>query len=83
MVKLTVMKGDDAKVTVKSDYEKAVAMCEANKGNYAMMAHSTDDQQVKQMFNNMKSDMDKHIQFLNSRLEYLTLNNQLYQDFNN
>lgn len=66
-------------MTVKSDLQKVLASCEEIKGSYAVMAHSTEDQQAKQMFNNMKTDMVKHIQFLNDRLEYLNLNNQLNQ----
>lgn len=57
--------------------QKAIASCEAAKGSYSMMAESTQDQTAKQMFNQMKSDIDRHLQLLNSRLEYLTDNNQL------
>ena len=64
-------------MTVQSDLEKVIAYCEAVKGNYAMMAHSTEDKQAKEMFNNMKSDIDNHMTFLNGRLEYLTQNNEL------
>lgn len=64
-------------MTVQSDLEKAIAYCEAIKGNYAMMAHSTEDQQAKQVFNKMKADIDNHMAFLSGRLEYLTQNNEL------
>jgi rubrerythrin len=57
--------------------QKAIASCEAAKGSYSMMAQSTEDQTAKQMFNQMKSDIDRHLQLLNSRLDYLTDNNQL------
>ncbi|WP_041721045.1 DUF1657 domain-containing protein [Alkaliphilus metalliredigens] len=67
-------------MTVQSDLEKAIAYCEATKGTYALMSHSTEDQQAKEMFNMMKSDLEKHIQFLNSRLEYLSINNPLNQN---
>lgn len=64
-------------LTVQSDLQKAIASCEAAQGSYCMMAQSTEDQQAKQMFNGMKSDIDKHLQYLNSRLDYLNENNQL------
>ena len=63
-------------LTVQKDFEKVIAYCEAVKGNYAILAHSTDEEQAKQMFNSMKSDMDKHLQFLNDRLEYIKQNNK-------
>jgi len=64
-------------VTVQSDLEKVIAYCEAVKGNYAIMAQSTEEQQAKDMFNSMKTDIDKHMEFLNERLEYITENNEL------
>lgn len=64
-------------MTVQSDLEKTIAFCEATKGNYAMMAEATDEEAAKQMFNSMRSDMERHIHLLNNRLEYLTQNNQL------
>lgn len=64
-------------MTVQSDLQKAIASCEAAKGGYSMMTQSTEDQQAIQMFNEMKSDMDKHIQYLNNRLNYLNENNEL------
>lgn len=64
-------------LTVQSDLQKAIASCEAAKGSYAMMSQSTEDQQAQQMFNNMKSDIEKHLQFLNDRLSYLNDNNEL------
>lgn len=66
-------------MTVKSDLQKAIASAEATKGNYAMMAQSTEDQQIKQTFEQMSSDVDRHLQFLNSRLQFLNENNQLNQ----
>jgi len=64
-------------LTVQKDLQKAIASCEAAKGSYAMMAQSTEDQTAKQMFNQMKTDMDRHLQWLNGRLEYLEEFNQL------
>ena len=64
-------------MTVQSDLQKAIASCEAAKGSYAMMAQSTEDKTAKQVYNQMKSDIDVHLQFLNSRLGYLNDSNQL------
>ena len=64
-------------VTVKSDLQKAAATCESLKGTYTLMAESTEDEPAVQMFQGMKSDLEKHIIYLNNRLDYLTLNNEL------
>ncbi len=64
-------------MTVQSDLQKAIASCESAKGSYSMMAQSTEDTTAKQVYNQMKSDIDVHLQFLNSRLSYLNENNQL------
>lgn len=64
-------------MTVKSDLQKAIASSESAKGSYAMMSQSTEDQSAKQMYEQMKSDMDRHIQYLNSRINYLNSNNDL------
>ncbi len=66
-------------MTVQSDLQKAMAACESMKGSYALMAESTEDKQAKQMFNSMKADIEKHIQFLTDRLDYINHNNQLNQ----
>lgn len=64
-------------LTVQSDLEKAIASAEAAKGSYLMMASSTQDTQAKQMFNSMKSDIDRHILWLNNRVHYLNSSNEL------
>lgn len=64
-------------MTVQSDLEKVIAYCEAIKGNYAIMAYSTEDQDAKDMFNSMKADIEKHMEFLSGRIEYLNENNDL------
>ncbi len=64
-------------MTVQSDIQKAIASCEAAKGSYAMMAQSTEDTQAKQMYNIMRTDIDRHLQYLNGRLGYLNDGNQL------
>ena len=67
-------------MTVQSEMEKVLAYCEAAKGSYALMAHSTEDQEAKNMFNSMKTDLEKHIEFLNNRMEYLKQNNELIKN---
>lgn len=64
-------------MTVQKDLEKTIAYCESVKGSYALMAQSTEDEQAKEVFKTMKTDIDKHIQFLNDRLQYLIENNEL------
>ncbi|HHV39241.1 MAG TPA: DUF1657 domain-containing protein [Tepidimicrobium sp.] len=64
-------------MTVQSDLQQAIASCEAAKGSYAMMAQATEDQQAKQMFEQMASEVDNHIQYLSDRLNYLNENNPL------
>lgn len=64
-------------MTVQADLEKLIALCEATMGNYSLMASSTEEQEAKDTFNSMKSDIKQHIQFLNDRLEYLKQNNEL------
>ena len=64
-------------MTVQSDLQKAIAACEAAKGTYKVMAQSTEDQSAKQMYNEMSTDLEKHILFLNGRLSYLNQGNDL------
>ncbi|MCE5285049.1 MAG: DUF1657 domain-containing protein [Pelosinus sp.] len=65
-------------MTVQKDLQKAVAAAESAKGTYASFAQSTDDNTAKQMFEQMSSDMDRHIGQLNARLG-VTAQNQLNQ----
>lgn len=67
-------------MTIQSDIERIIAYCEATKGSYALMSQSTEDTDAKDMFNSMKVDMEKHIEFLNNRLEYLKGNNDLIKN---
>ncbi len=66
-------------MTVKSDLKKVLASCEEISGSYAVMAEATEDQMAKEMFNTMKADVEKHIQYLKDRLEYLTTSNPMNQ----
>lgn len=60
-------------MTVKSDLQKALALCESMRGNYTLMADSTEDKPAKLLFNTLKKDLEKHIEFLTDRVDYLTL----------
>jgi Protein of unknown function (DUF1657). len=62
-------------MTVQKDLQKAVAAAEAAKGTYATFAQATDDQGVKQMFEQMVHDVDRHIAALNNRLSATGQNN--------
>ncbi|NMA83252.1 MAG: DUF1657 domain-containing protein [Epulopiscium sp.] len=66
-------------MTVKSDLQQAIAACESAKGSYAMMAQATEDKQIKQMYEQMTSDVERHLQYLDGRLNYLNENNTLNQ----
>ena len=66
-------------MTVQSDLKKAIAAAESAKGAYAMAAEATEDQTAKQKYQQMKSDMDNHLMFLNNRVSYLDNNNSLNQ----
>ncbi|HCJ57238.1 DUF1657 domain-containing protein [Lutispora sp.] len=66
-------------MTVQSDLKKAIASAEAAKGTYSMAAESTEDQTAKQKYEEMKVDMDKHLMYLNNRLNYLNSSNSLNQ----
>lgn len=66
-------------MTVQSDLQKAVASAQSALGTYEMFAQSTDDQSAKQMFQELSRDMTRHVDMLNSRLSYVTQNNDLNQ----
>lgn len=66
-------------MTVQSDLQKAVAGAQSALGTYQMFAQSTEDQSAKTMFQELSRDMERHISMLNSRLGYVTQNNDLNQ----
>jgi rubrerythrin len=66
-------------MTVQSDLKKAIAAAEAAKGTYSMAAEATQDQTAKDEYQQMSSDMDRHLMFLNNRLSYLDKSNTLNQ----
>lgn len=62
-------------MTVKSDLEKAIASAESAKGTYMMAAQSTEDQSAKQRYEQMATDINSHISYLSSRVQYLSSSN--------
>ncbi len=64
-------------MTVKSDLEKAVASAESAKGTYLMAAQSTQDPSAKDRYEQMANEVDTHISYLNSRVQYLSSSNSL------
>lgn len=64
-------------VTVQQDLQKAVASAQSALGTYEMFSESTQDQSAKTMFKQMAQDAQRHVQILQSRLQYLNQNNQL------
>ena len=66
-------------MTVQSDLKQAIAACESAKGCYATMTQATEDPQAKQMYEKMTSEVNNHLQYLESRLDYLNQKNELNQ----
>ena len=64
-------------MTVKSDLQKAVASAESAKGTYLVAAQSTEDATAKQKYEEMAMNIDSHVTFLNSRIDYLNGSNIL------
>lgn len=64
-------------MTVQQDMQKAAAAAKSALGTYETFATSTQDQSAMQMFQDMSTDMQRHIAQLNSRLNYLESNNAL------
>jgi hypothetical protein len=64
-------------MTVKSDLEKAKASAQGAMGNYATFSSSTEDPMAKQMFEQMQQDMQRHVDMINNRLNYVNQNNNL------
>ncbi len=62
-------------MTVKSDLQKAVASAESAKGTYLVAAQSTEDATAKQKYEEMAMNIDSHVTYLNSRIEYLNGSN--------
>ncbi|MDA8212981.1 MAG: DUF1657 domain-containing protein [Clostridia bacterium] len=66
-------------MTVQTDLKKALAAAQSALGSYETFAESTQDQAAKQMYQELASDMQRHVDVLNSRLTYLSNINPLNQ----
>lgn len=66
-------------MTVQSDLQKAVASAQSAKGTYLMAASSTEDTSAKQRYEAMANEMDSHLSYLSSRLQYLNSSNSFNQ----
>lgn len=66
-------------MTVQQDLQKAVAAAQSALGTYSTFAQSTQDQTAKQMFQELSNDLQRHVNMLNGRLDYLNQNNSLNQ----
>jgi rubrerythrin len=62
-------------MTVKSDLQMAVATAESAKGTYLVAAQSTEDATAKQRYEEMAMNIDSHVTYLNSRIDYLNGSN--------
>lgn len=66
-------------MTVQTDLKKAVAAAQTALGSYETFAESTQDQAAKQMYQELASDMQRHVDVLNARLVFLSNTNPLNQ----
>lgn len=66
-------------MTVQSDLQKAIASAQSLLGQYSTFAEQTQDKAVKKMFNELSQDMQRHVDTLNLRLDYLKKNNPMFQ----
>jgi rubrerythrin len=64
-------------MTVRNELDRAIAMAEASKGSYLLFAVDSEDQKATQVFQDMAGDMDRHVQILKSRRDYLDQYNPL------
>jgi bacterioferritin (cytochrome b1) len=64
-------------MTVKSDLQKTAATLESLKGSCIQMTYATEDKTAKKIFIELKTDLEKHLDYLNNRIDYLTISNEL------
>lgn len=64
-------------MTVHGNLERAIALAEAAKGNYLLFATESEDDKAQKAFKDMAEDMDRHVQILESRRDYLEKHNPL------
>ena len=58
-------------MTDKNNLQQAITSCKEAIEKYTAMADKTDDTAAKQMYEHMCTDMDKHLEYLNGRLNKL------------
>lgn len=56
---------------MKPDLERALGLAHGVQAEYHLMASSAEEKQVKQVFESMADDLDRHIKVLKSRQEYM------------
>ena len=64
-------------MTVENDLQKAIASAQSALGSYQTFAESTQDPAAKQMFQSMAQDMERHVNQLNARKDYLSNRNPM------
>lgn len=67
-------------MTVRADLERSIAIAESAQGTYLLFAVDSEDDRAKQVFQDMAEDMQRHVQILQSRIDYLNQYNQLNGD---
>jgi hypothetical protein len=56
--------------------QKCITSAEDAKGSYSMMSNLDVDKETKQAYENMVTEISKHLHFLNNRYKYLQQQNQ-------
>lgn len=56
---------------MKPDLERALGMAHGVQAEYLLMAATAEEKQVKQVFEAMAADVDRHIKVLRSRQDYM------------
>lgn len=56
---------------MKPDLERALGLAHGVQAEYLLMASTAEEKQVKQVFEAMAEDVDRHIKVLRSRQDYM------------
>lgn len=56
---------------MKPDMERALGLAHGVQAEYLLMASTAEEKQVKQVFEAMAEDVDRHIKVLRSRQDYI------------
>lgn len=68
---VTVLAGGDEEMTVGTQMQQTIANCESALASLKTFALETDDQNAKQMFQNMTQQQQSVVDNLNARLQYI------------